>query len=168
MYDDLSMHGACHDIEYQGVLVGDVSLRENGELAIVICREYQNRHIGRRCIAEMRKLAREQGMDRVTANIYSFNMDQTWAFKTSLLAALMVKVTYSFIHTGAYKSRLLQKKFQKQMADPNPYNRAFVAMTGDAAVTYAIERASAETPPFRHGKAVFLTSVIGFLRSKAF
>ena len=168
MYDDLSTHGACHDIEYQGVLVGDISLRENGELAIVICREYQNRHIGRRCIAEMRKLAREQGVDRVTANIYSFNMDQAWAFKARLLAVLMVKVSYSFIHTGVYKSRLLQKKFQKQMADPNPYNRAFVAMTGDAAVTYAIERASAETPPFRHGKAVFLTSVIGFLRSQAF
>lgn len=62
--------------------------------------------------------------------IGSSDMDQAGAFKASLLAALMVKVTYNFIHTGAYKSRLLQKKFQKQMADPNPYNRAFVAMTG--------------------------------------
>lgn len=81
MYDYLSTHGACYYIEYQGVLVGDVSLRENGELAIVICREYQNRHIGRRCIAEVLQLAREQGMDRVTANIYSFNMQSRRMFQ---------------------------------------------------------------------------------------
>lgn len=33
---------------YQGILVGDVSLRNNGEISIVICKEYQNRHIGRK------------------------------------------------------------------------------------------------------------------------
>lgn len=47
MYTYLSTHGACYYISYRGVLVGDVSLRNSGELAIVICREYQNRHIGR-------------------------------------------------------------------------------------------------------------------------
>lgn len=57
MYDFLSTHGDCYYIEYQGVLVGDVSLRENGEIAIVVCREYQNRHIGRRCVLEMLRLA---------------------------------------------------------------------------------------------------------------
>ena len=39
----------------------------------MICREYQNRHIGRRCIRAMLDFAREKGMERVTANIYSFN-----------------------------------------------------------------------------------------------
>ena len=73
MYKYLSTHGACYYISYRGVLVGDVSLRNSGELAIVICREYQNRHIGRRCIRAMLDLAREKGMERVTANIYSFN-----------------------------------------------------------------------------------------------
>ena len=73
MYDFLSTHGDCYYIEYQGVLVGDVSLRENGEIAIVVCREYQNRHIGRRCVLEMLRLAREKRMARVRANIYSFN-----------------------------------------------------------------------------------------------
>ena len=33
---------------YQGIFVGDISLRNNGEIAIVICKEYQNRHIGRK------------------------------------------------------------------------------------------------------------------------
>ena len=65
MYDFLSTHGDCYYIEYQGVLVGDVSLRENGEIAIVVCREYQNRHIGRRCVLEMLRLAREKRMARV-------------------------------------------------------------------------------------------------------
>ena len=73
MYDFLSTHGDCYYIEYQGVLVGDVSLRESGEIAIVVCREYQNRHIGRRCVLEMLRLARKKGMASVRANIYSFN-----------------------------------------------------------------------------------------------
>lgn len=46
MYDYLSTHGDCYYIEYNGVLVGDVSLRDNGETAIVVCKEYQNKHIG--------------------------------------------------------------------------------------------------------------------------
>ena len=36
MYKYLSTHGACYYISYRGVLVGDVSLRNSGELAIVI------------------------------------------------------------------------------------------------------------------------------------
>ena len=73
MYDYLSSHGGCWYIEYRGVLGGDVSLRDSGELAIVVCRAYQNRHIGRRCVLDMLALAREKGMEQVTANIYSFN-----------------------------------------------------------------------------------------------
>ena len=71
-YQDLDV---CRqvDIEYKGVLVGDVSLRENSEIAVVVCKEYQNQHIGRRCVLEMLKLAREKGMEQVKANIYSFN-----------------------------------------------------------------------------------------------
>ena len=73
MYDFLSTHGDCFYIEYKGVLVGDVSLRDNAEVAIVICKEYQNKHIGRRCVIDMLKLAKEKEMAKVTANIYSFN-----------------------------------------------------------------------------------------------
>lgn len=73
MYDYLCVHGDCYYIEYRGVLVGDVSLRDDGEIAIVICKAYQNRHIGRRCVSEMLNLAREKGLPQVKANIYSFN-----------------------------------------------------------------------------------------------
>lgn len=73
MYDYLSTQGDCYYIEYKGKLVGDVSLEDSGEIAIVVCREFQNQHIGRRCILDMLKLAREKGMNRVKANIYSFN-----------------------------------------------------------------------------------------------
>ena len=82
MYDYLSSHGDCFYIQYQGVLVGDVSLRDNAELAIVICKEYQNRHIGRKCILDMINLAREKGMDKVTANIYSFNIQSQRMFQS--------------------------------------------------------------------------------------
>lgn len=62
--------------------------------------------------------------------IGSSDMDQSGSFKAGLMAALMVKVTYNFIHTGKYKSGLMQKRYEKKMADSDPYNRAFVAITG--------------------------------------
>lgn len=80
MYDYLCAHGDCYYIEYNGVLVGDVSLRDSGETAIVVCKEYQNKHIGRRCIMDMLKLAKEKGMAKVTANIYSFNVQSRRMF----------------------------------------------------------------------------------------
>ena len=73
MYTYLSTHGDCYYIQYNGKLVGDVSLRDNQEVCIVVCKEYQNKHIGRRCIQDMLRLAREKGFDIVKANIYSFN-----------------------------------------------------------------------------------------------
>ena len=74
MYEFLSARGDCFYISYNGKLVGDVTLRDdNSEIAIVVSREYQNRHIGRRCVLEMLKLAREKGMGEVRAEIYPFN-----------------------------------------------------------------------------------------------
>ncbi|MCM1542006.1 MAG: GNAT family N-acetyltransferase [Blautia sp.] len=73
MYDFLSTHGECFYIQYNGKLIGDISLRDNSEIAIVICREYQNRHIGRKCVQNLLSLAKEKGMSEVRANIYTFN-----------------------------------------------------------------------------------------------
>ena len=81
MYDYLCAHGNCYYIEYRGTLVGDASLRDSGEIAIVVCREYQNRHIGRRCVQELLKLAKEQGMAQVPANIYAFNAQSQRMFR---------------------------------------------------------------------------------------
>ena len=82
MYDYLCAHGECFYIEYRGELVGDVSLRDDGEIAIVVCKQRQNRHIGRCCVREMLKLARERGMARVTANIYAFNTQSRRMFES--------------------------------------------------------------------------------------
>lgn len=82
MYTFLSTHGQCYYIQYQGKLVGDVTLRDNGEVCIVICKEFQNRHIGRRCIAHMLELAQEQGLGEVKANIYSFNTQSRKMFES--------------------------------------------------------------------------------------
>ncbi|MCR5450860.1 MAG: GNAT family N-acetyltransferase [Solobacterium sp.] len=83
MYDYLCSHGECYYIEYKGKLVGDVSLRDSSEIAVVVCKEYQNRHIGRRCVREMLKLAAEKGMDHVLANIYSFNKQSQRMFEAA-------------------------------------------------------------------------------------
>ena len=82
MYDYLCSNGECYYIEYKGKLVGDVSLRENAEIAIVVCKEMQNQHIGRRCVKEILKLAKEKGMDSVKAKIYSFNHQSRHMFES--------------------------------------------------------------------------------------
>ncbi len=82
MYTYLSTHGDCYYIQYRGNLVGDVSLRDNTEISIVVSKEYQNRHIGRRCVADMISLARVKGMKEVKANIYSFNTQSQKMFES--------------------------------------------------------------------------------------
>ena len=82
MYIYLSEHGDCYYIQYQGKLVGDITLRENAEISIVICKEYQNRHIGRRCVMDMLALAREKGLKEVRANIYAFNTQSRNMFES--------------------------------------------------------------------------------------
>ena len=62
--------------------------------------------------------------------IGSSDMDQAGPLKASLLASLMVKITYNLVHTGHYSSAFMQKRYEKKMAEPDPYNRAFVAFTG--------------------------------------
>ena len=82
MYDYLSTHGNCYYIEYKGVLVGDISLSDRAEIAIVVCKEYQNQHIGRRCVSDILKLAKEKGMEKVKASIYSFNEQSQRMFQS--------------------------------------------------------------------------------------
>ena len=82
MYEFLSSHGQCYYIEYLGQLVGDVSLRDSAEVCIVVCREYQNRHIGRRCIRGMLSLAKEKGLREVRARIYPFNTQSQRMFES--------------------------------------------------------------------------------------
>lgn len=82
MYTYLSTHGDCFYIQYCGKLVGDMTLRDNNEVCIVICKEYQNKHIGRRCIQSMIDLARKKGIDEIKANIYSFNTQSRRMFES--------------------------------------------------------------------------------------
>ena len=72
MYNYLSTHGDCYYIQYKSCLVGDITLKDD-EISIVICKEYQNKHIGRRCVKNIIELAREKGLSQVKAEIYSFN-----------------------------------------------------------------------------------------------
>lgn len=82
MFDYLCANGDCYYIEYKGTLVGDVTLLDNQEIAIVVSKPYQNLHIGRRCVVNILNLAREKGMDKVLANIYSFNTQSQRMFQS--------------------------------------------------------------------------------------
>ena len=81
MYTYLSTHGHCYYIQYQSQLVGDITLKDD-EISIVICKEYQNRHIGKRCVENIIKLANEKGLHQVKAQIYSFNLQSQKMFKS--------------------------------------------------------------------------------------
>ena len=82
MYNYLNTHGECFYIQYKGNLIGDISLQDTSEIAIVVCKEYQNQHIGRRCVLDMIKLAKEKGMSQIKANIYSFNKQSQRMFQS--------------------------------------------------------------------------------------
>lgn len=105
MYGYLSAHGDCYYIEYKGTLIGDITLRENNEICIVICKEYQNKHIGRKCVENILELAEEKGIKQVKAEIYSFNEQSKKMF-----------LSLGFKHTdGDYYTLDLCEKGKKKM-----------------------------------------------------
>lgn len=82
MYNYLNKNGYLYYIKYKGRLCGDVSLRYNGEVAIVVAKKYQNKHIGRRVIKEIINLAKKEGYEKIKATIYSFNTQSQKMFES--------------------------------------------------------------------------------------
>ena len=81
MYRYLNARGDLFYIKYRGRLCGDVCLHPDGEVNIVVAKAFQNKHIGRRVIAEMKKLAREKQIPKLHAEIYSFNTQSQRMFE---------------------------------------------------------------------------------------
>lgn len=82
MYEYLHANGLCYYIRYNGQLVGDVTLQNSGEISIVVCKEFQNRHIGRRCVMSLLELAKQRGMKEIRARIYAFNTQSQAMFRS--------------------------------------------------------------------------------------
>ena len=82
MYKYLNAHGDLFYIKYKNRLCGDVCLQPNGEVNIVISKPFQNKHIGRRVINEMIKLAKEKNIQELHAEIYSFNTQSQKMFQS--------------------------------------------------------------------------------------
>ena len=82
MYKYLNTHGDLFYIKYKNRLCGDVCLQPSGEVNIVISKEFQNKHIGRRVINEIIRLAKEKGMNLLNAEIYSFNHQSRRMFES--------------------------------------------------------------------------------------
>lgn len=85
MYRYLSKEGECYYIKFRengrSHLVGDITLY-NGEIAIVICKEYQNRHLGRKSVEALLNRAKEVSWTKVEAEIYSFNKQSQRMFSS--------------------------------------------------------------------------------------
>jgi N-acetylglutamate synthase-like GNAT family acetyltransferase len=81
MYHYLNENGDLFYIEYQNELCGDVCLKSDGEVCIVVAKPYQNKHIGRRVIAYIRSMAKEKGLSELRAEIYAFNTQSRKMFE---------------------------------------------------------------------------------------
>lgn len=62
--------------------------------------------------------------------IGSSDFDQSGALAAKLKAALVGKVLYPYIHTGRYSVSFMQKKMEQRLAEPDPYNKAFLGLVG--------------------------------------
>lgn len=82
MYQHLNQNGQLFYIRYKNRLCGDICLKRDGELCIVVASAFQNQHIGRRVIREMLVLAKESGLSRVYARIYGFNHQSQKMFES--------------------------------------------------------------------------------------
>lgn len=80
MYDYLNKNGELYYIKYKGKLVGDVSLQNNYEVAIVIEKNHQNLHIGRNVINAIIERAKAKKFPKLIATIYSFNIQSKKMF----------------------------------------------------------------------------------------
>lgn len=81
MYKYLNRRGDLYYIKYKNRLCGDVCLHPDGEINIVVAKPFQNRGVGRRVIGEIAGMAREKGMPRLWAEIYSFNAQSQRMFQ---------------------------------------------------------------------------------------
>ena len=82
MYKYLNQNGDLFYIKYRNRLCGDVCLQPDGEINIVVAKPFQNKHIGRRVIREIIRLAREKNIPEVYAEIYSFNTQSQRIFES--------------------------------------------------------------------------------------
>lgn len=82
MYRYLEQHGDLFYIKYRNRLCGDVCLQASGEVNIVIAKPFQNKHIGRRVMEEIIRMAREKNLRELHAEIYSFNAQSCAMFQS--------------------------------------------------------------------------------------
>lgn len=82
MYQYLNRRGDLFYIKYKNRLCGDVCLQSSGEVNIVIAKPFQNKHIGRRVIGEMIRLAKERNIPKLYAEIYAFNTQSQKMFQS--------------------------------------------------------------------------------------
>ena len=82
MYKYLNQNGDLFYIKYKNRLCGDVCLQPDGEINIVVAKPFQDKHIGRRVIREIIRLAREKNIPEVYAEIYSFNTQSQRMFES--------------------------------------------------------------------------------------
>ena len=81
MYQYLDKKGDLFYIQYHNTLCGDVCLQNDGEINIVVAAPFQNKHIGRRVIQGIIKLAKEKELQELYAVIYSFNTQSQRMFE---------------------------------------------------------------------------------------
>ena len=119
MYHVLKHSGWLYYIKYQGQIVGDFTLFKDGHIAIVISREFQNKHIGRRVIKYAIELAKIKNRKVLYADIYSFNKQSIKMF-TSVGFIKVLKDSYVYyIQDDKFISKKAKKVKNNEKGDIN-------------------------------------------------
>ena len=81
MYRYLNARGSLFTSSTAAACAATSAVHPDGEINIVVAKSFQNKHIGKRVIGEIQKLAREQHIPKLHAEIYSFNAQSQRMFE---------------------------------------------------------------------------------------
>ena len=137
--DELSKKFFVAAVAYTGFDEHDTQSYVSVEDELTKIERYVNKHYGGTICAAygcslggtfVAHLAARHNIHMQYGILGSSDLDQAGPLTAGIQTALVLKLTYNFIHTGSYKSKFMQKRFEQKMAEPDPYNRTFVAITG--------------------------------------
>ncbi len=137
--DELKKDFLVGVVSYTGFEEEDGGTFENVTKEVKAIEEYVKDHCdGRICCAYgcslggslVGLLAQRNRIEMKYGILGSSDLDQASSFKARILGKLFVKLVYPLIHDGRFGNKFLQKRYEKRMAEEDPYNQAFMRMVG--------------------------------------
>lgn len=133
--DELSRDFLVAVVSYTGFDENDTAVFQSVTKEVELIEDCVNEHYGGRILCAygcslggslVGLLAQRKHIFMKYGILGSSDLDQSSAFIAGLTGKLFADLVYPLIHEGHFKNRLLQKRFEKRMAEDDPYNQAFM------------------------------------------